>query len=1195
MLRVANRLAILALFFLFLPTAWGQYGSSLQGVITDQTGAAVNGAKVTATNNATGVAREAATDAAGLYRISGLPPGTYNVVTEAATFRSETTPNVVIAAEGVRGLNISLQPGQAQEAVTVTAETQLLETENASVAGTITSQQVVDLPEFGRDPYNLIRLTPGVFADSARSANGNSQGIPQQVGPGGSNSQIFQTENQVQAIADGQRVSANDYTLDGVSINSLEWGGAAVVTPNPESVAEVTIASNSYSAADGRNSGAQVKVISKSGTNNFHGSAFAKFNDKGLNAFNKFEGPTNLPATNLTCEAGTSSQFKLFARECPGRVDQKYRDYAGSIGGPILKDKLFFFFSYEGVRLSNNVLVRSQTLETPQFEQYVITQNPNSIAAKIFGTPGITPRIATIQKVVDCCSFTPTNVVGQWYVAGNTPNATPAQGPGNGPDGIPDWGVFDITEPNTSNGNQYNGRVDFSQGNNQFFVSTYIVNLNNVNGGVRPIQDLTLKPYTYAATVGWNRTLSPTMLNEFRINFTRWSFDQRQPVGLTNFGIPQVQLFDFDIGGFNDNESFMGIPASSTTPGALAQNTYALAETLTWIKNRHAFKFGFDAERDQNNNDQPGNERPVYKFRGLMNFANDACCFAYQVGVNPFGGPINGQRYFRRADYGGFVQDDWKVRSNLTLNLGVRWEYMGPLTEAKGLLSNYEFGSNLWINGFVCGPTAPLTACKNHDRLYNPDYRDFGPRIGIAWSPASNNKVVLRSGFGIVFNRNSDVVYDNVRQNPPFGAAVVQICPPICSFDPGPIIGPPPGSNILYAIGSNKLANSYPINPAFSNGVAPNGALCTVANCTATPGQTAPAQLFAMLPDEPNPYVYIFSSQVQFEPINNWVFKAGYQGSRSRKLVRTIDLNRFIPGDTFDGTQDKVQNDGPNGQPCGPGNPTCLSVHDTGNPFFSQIFAPLPDVNASYDAVVFQATKRFTHGFSADAIYTLSHATDTASYEVGFQQTDPYNQRIDYGSSDFDVRHNFVLSGTWESPFLGGRNSLLGKAVGGWMVTGILSKHTGFPFSALIGSCNTNADRNGDGTCPDLPFAYNGGVIDHPTKQQFINGIFPNPKAEFDVTTLGPGCINCRNIFRGPGYTSIDMTFGKDFALPNRALGEETKLVLRANFFNLFNILNLAPFIPAQAPTDVINTGQFGRAPDGLAGRVIEFQARLSF
>lgn len=1198
MLRVVVRLCLLLIIFSLLPAAWAQYGSSLEGVVTDQTGAAVSGAKVTATNTATGVARDTTSDAAGFYRISALQPGTYTVSATAATFRVATTPNVVVAAEGVRGFNIALQPGQAAEAVTVTAETQLLETESASVQGTITAQQVVDLPEFGRDPYNLVRITPGVFADSARQANGNSQAIPQQVGPGGSNSQIFQTENQVQAVADGQRVSANNYILDGVSVNSLEWGGAAVVTPNPESIAEVTVDSNSYSASDGRNSGAQVKVISKNGTNKFHGSAFAKFNDKGLNAFNKFEGPTNQPGTLLTCEAGTSSQFKLFARECPGRVDQRYRDYAGSIGGPILKDKLFFFFSAEAVRLSNNVLVRSQTLETPQFEQYVIQNNPNSLAATIFSTPGVAPRITTTQKTVDCCSFNPGNILGQWYTAG-------AGAVGAGPDGIPDWGVFDVTEPNSSKGNQYNGRVDFSHGSNQFFVSTYIVNLNNFNGGVRPIQDLTLKPYTYAATVGWSRPLSSTMLNEFRVNFTRWNFDQRQPSGSTDFGIPQIRLFDFDIGGFGANDSFLGITQSSTTPGALAQNTYALAESFTWIKNRHALKLGFDGEHDQNNNDQPGAQRPQYQFRGLMNFANDACCFFEQVGVNPQGGQLNGQRYFRRADYGAFVQDDWKVRSNLTLNLGVRWEYMGPLTEAKGLLSNYEFGSDIWINGFVCGPTAPLTACRNRDQLYNPDYHDFGPRVGIAWSPAGNNKVVWRSGFGIVFNRNSDVVYDNVRQNTPF-SALAAAC---CFFDPGPIIGPPPGSNIQYNLGSSNQANSYPLNPAFSNGVAPNGALCTVPGCSAVPGQTQAVQLFATLPNEPNPYVYIFSSQVQFEPMNNWVFKAGYQGSRSRKLVRTIDLNRMIPGDTFDQTQDKFENKGSNGQLCGANNPTCLTPHPTGNPFFTQIFAPLPDVNASYDAAVFQATKRFSHGFSADAIYTLSHATDTASYEIGFQQTDPFNQRIDYGSSDFDVRHNFVLSGTWESPFVGGKNTLLGKAVGGWMLTGIMSKHSGYPFSPLIGSCNTSADRNGDGTCPDLPFAVTGGPIDHPSKQQFINGIFPNCHGDptqnnnvtkascpiFDVTTLGPGCTNCRNIFRGPSYFSIDMTFGKDFALPNRALGEETKLVFRANFFNLFNVLNLAPFIPATAPTDIINTGQFGRAPDGLAGRVIEFQARLSF
>jgi len=230
-----------------------------------------------------------------------------------------------------------------------------------------------------------------------------------------------------------------------------------------------------------------------------------------------------------------------------------------------------------------------------------------------------------------------------------------------------------------------------------------------------------------------------------------------------------------------------------------------------------------------------------------------------------------------------------------------------------------------------------------------------------------------------------------------------------------------------------------------------------------------------------------------------------------------------------------------------------------------------------------------------DGIYTWSRAIDTASFEIGYQQTDPFNQNINRGDSDFDVRKNLIISGTWESPFIGGRDSLLGKAVGGWTISGIMSKHSGFPFSALIGYCNTNDDKNGDGYCPDLPNSYSGGAISHPSKQQWINGIFPSPNTEFDTTTRGPGC-RCRNIFSGPGYTSIDLALGKDFALPKVGfLNEESKLSIRANFFNAFNILTLAPFIPARAPTDILNTNQFGHAPDGLAGRVIEFQARLSF
>jgi hypothetical protein len=1164
-------------FFSFLPLSFAQYGAGIQGTVTDKSGAIVAGANVTVTNEATGVSRNAVTTGSGFYSITGLAPGNYTVNIDAPSFKKSANPHVAVAAEAVRGFNVVLDTGSNQETVTVTAAPGGLQTENANVGTTISAQQVTNLPQFGRDPYQLVRLTPGVFADSSRQGNGNSLAIPQQVGPGGSNSEIFQTENQVQAIANGQRVTANDFLLDGVSVNSLDWGGAAVVTPNPESIQEISVASDSYSAQDGRNSGAQVKVISKNGTNDLHGSAFAKFNDKGLNAFNKFYGPS-AGASNITCEGGTPSEFTTFASHCPTRVDQKYRDFAGSIGGPIIKDKLFFFFSYEGVRLSNTSLLRDQHLETPQFEQYVIQNNPGSLAAKIFSTPGIAPRFAgsTPSSVTDCCSFIPNYGLGRWYIAGNQVG----QAIGNGPDGIPDWEIADLVAPNTSSGNQYNARVDYTQGNNQFFASTYIVKLDNFNGGARPIDDITLQPNNYVGTVGWTRTISGTMLNELRANFTRFAFDQRQPVGNTNFGIPDIGLFDFDSGGFGAvDHGFIGITQSGATPQAAAQNTYGLADTFSWIRGRHAWKFGVEARREQNNNDQPGAARPYYQFRGLLNFANDACCFNEQIQVNPAtGAPPVSIRYYRTADYALFAQDDWKVKPTLTVNLGLRWEYFTPVTELNNTLSNYIFGSQ----GIVDGTVQPV------HQLYQSDRNNFGPRVGFAWSPAAyNSKVVFRGGFGVLYNRYFGVVFDNVRQDTPFSA----LASPCCFFDPGPIVGPPPGSNIQYGLGANSQATSYAPNPALAFGVAPNGALCGDPTCATI----TPVSLFGSLPQEPNPYVYAFSMQTQFQLANNLILELGYQGSRSRKLVRTIDVNRLNPGDTFDGLLDRFQNDGSNGQPCGSGNPTCSAPHATGNADFTNIFVPLPDVNASFDAMVTHVTYRMSHGLQVDGMYTWSHAIDTASYEVGFQQTDPADQNIDRGNSDFDIRNNFVLSSSWQMPFWRGNHTLAGNTLGGWTVSAIMSKHSGFPYSALIGSCNTNADRNGDGTCPDLPFAYNGGVILHPDKQQWINGVFPDPTTEFDITTLGPGC-RCRNIFTGPGYTSIDLTVGKDFALPEmKVLGSGGLLAIRANFFNAFNILNLTPLIPASAPTDILNPTSFGRPSDGLAGRVIELQARLSF
>src|SRR6266481_6808681 len=713
-------------------SAYAQFKASLQGTVLDSKGGAVAGAKVMVTNQNTSIARETTASDQGFYRINELPPGSYTVTVEASGFKQAISKDIVVEAEQPRGYDVILQIGAVQESVTVSASAEGLQTENASTTNTISSQEILTLPQFGRDPYELIRLTPGVFGDAARQGNGNSFALPQQVGPGGSNSQIFQTENQVQVSSNGQRVTANTYTLAGVSVDSLGNGGSAVITPNQESVQEIVVTSASFNAEQGRNSGAQVQVISKGGTNNYHGSGLIKFNDKGLNAFNKFYGPTTGTLPTLSCEGGA---FTIVASHCPTRNDQKYRDFAGSLGGPILHDKLFFFFSYEGLRQSNTIVKRDVKLQAPAFEKYVIQVNPNSLAAKIFNTPGIAPRISTTTKEVDCCSLV-TNPsdpnfrqLGQWYLPGNTPKM--GQAVGNGPDGITDWGIYDLRVPNSSAGDQYNGRIDYNRGLNQFFFSSYFVRLNNLNGGNRPLEDLTLAPHNYVTTVGWTRIINSVLVNEARFNFTRFAFNQLQPSGLTSYGIPQIRLFDFDAGGLGDPGTIIGIAAAGTTPGKLAENTFAFKDTVNWIRGNQAFKFGVDITREQNNDNESGFERPNYQFRGLLNFANDACCF---------------------------------------------------------------------FNGSV----------KTVSQLYNPNKKDFGPRVGFAYSPSVwGHKTVLRGGFGILYDRPFGTLYSNVRQNTPFFAQA-GIC---CFFDPGAIVGPPPGSNIQYALGTSRQANSYPANP----------------------------------------------------------------------------------------------------------------------------------------------------------------------------------------------------------------------------------------------------------------------------------------------------------------------------------------------------------------------------------------------
>jgi len=1140
-----------------------QFGASVEGTVTDKSGAVVSGANVTITDQATGVSHNTVTSAAGFYHISGLTPGRYRVDVEAASFKKETTPDVEVSAESARGLNVVVTPGPAQETVSVTSAPSALETENANVSSSITARQVEELPSFGRDPYELLRLAPGVFGDGARSGNATATFLPNTVGVGGSANSIYQVENQPQISANGQRVTDNNFTIDGVDVNSLTNGGAAVVSPTEESVAAITVLSGSYSAEDGRNSGAQIKVISKTGTNSIHGSAFFKYDEPGLNAFNTFGG-----------FAGD------FQRAPNVRLDNKVRSYGGSIGGPILKNKVFFFFAYEGEHVFNQTFGINY-VETPQFIQAVTAALPNSIAAQILAVRGTAPRIAAV--LTPSCSDLnrpATDSLGNptcQVVAGGLDIGSPfpaGSGPGNpylklgspeiggalvggGLDGNPDIELAQLAYPGRRTGNQYNARVDWTiNSRHTFSASTYLTRSTSTNPPgtdqtSAPNRDVINKPFSPAGTILWNWVVSPTKLNEVRLNFSRFAFNEVQSTkGIVNWGIPDVEIQDVFKSG---RRIWFGAPQGENTPGILAQNTYGFGDTFSWALSKHSLKFGFQYRKEQNNNNEVGFARPLFTFSNPWNFANDAPIFE-QNAVNPnTGNPDSAQRYFRTSYYGGFVQDDFKFRSNLTLNFGLRYEYYTPVSEPQGLLSNLVLAGS--------GPDALTNATLITGKtVYSTPKTNFAPRFGFAWSPDQyNQKIVFRGGFGMYYNGIPEAVFDPARENPPFhafesnccGTAGVAIDGFSGPFDPscGSMHNMP---CILYSLGSSDSPLSYPGNPALGGGIGPDG---------------FPLSCCVQVYFEPQhfriPYVYGYSFETQVELPAKMIFTLGYQGSDSHHLGRIFDANLVYDG------------------------PVNKSIPN----YFIK-----PDVTANYNSLNARLERRFSRGVQAAFKYRWSKSLDEVSFgqpDSSVNETFPRDLRSEYGPSDFDVTHFAVLSGIWDLPIFRNRRDGVGKVLGGWQLSGIFTAHSGFPWTPIDNVCFVTLGNQG--ICPIRPSGYSGGAGTDYSNDTFLkpNGNFPRGGPNYFNLASGPPGIG-RNSFRGPRYQSIDMTFGKN--TPLSFLGEGGSLQIRMNVFNVFNHLNLTPFTFNTRST-IIQDPFFGTAGDkpALAGRVIELQARISF
>jgi outer membrane receptor protein involved in Fe transport len=1091
--------ALAGLAWLLIPPAtFGQAASAnLTGTVKDTSGGVLPGVTITAKNVATNEVRTTVTGGDGLYRITNLPRGTYEVTAELQGFKILRQSDVLLTVGDTVRLDFPLEVGTVSESVTVKGQSPLVNVEEGRVSYLVDEKRVAELPLNGRNAMQLMELQPGANANPGNVVLGGSAGG-------------------TSAFVNGQRNRANNFMLDGTDNNDQFTAGRVAINPNVDVIQEFRVSTNNFSAEFGRNSASAVSVVTKSGTNQYHGTAYEFIRNDALD-----------------------SRSVLATTKDPLEFNQ----FGGTNGGSIVKNKLFYFAAYEGLRLTRGTtLVR--TVETPEFRQLVASQFPNSIGNylfKNFPSPAPTSNVRDIGRPI--AGLQTENVLNNPSVA-TDPNYV-ATGGGlyrnvlqSTADGIPDIGTANITLPEKTTANQFSIRLDqeFSQNSRIFGRYTYDHNLADdlqtiVRGGFNQPIDQTGNNLT----VGHTLILSNTTVNEARFGFSR----RNRGLLANNEGAPNINFDDGTI-------SFGVLP---TNPAVFIQNTFHWVDTVSMQRGSHALKFGGEWRYIQDNSDFAV-RRPGISFYNVFDFAQDEPARVTILGIDPRTGQIAPNiRNFRYNEYGVFLQDDWKVRPNLTVNAGLRYEWFGRPTEINDLLTNMIPGPGNDIFEKVRTATVGQV-----EQVVPDDYNDFGPRIGVSWDPLGTNKLAIRAGYGLMYERLFNNSIENIRFNPPFYSFVVA----------NPVqVASQAGIRIAYGP-TDKNGNPRNEAPTITGentniGVTPG--LGIVGNIIGWNPAFGTSQQSLRVPDPfgRDAYTHNWFAGAQLQLVWNLVLEANYIGNAGRNLGRLVDYNT-ITGDLFDGNLNRL------------------------NPTFGGINYRAMIAHSTYHAGQFQLNKRLARGFTGQLSYTYGKALDSGSdVQVGATPVDAHNLELEWGPADYDVRHRLVANWLWEIPFLRNATGLKGSVLGGWQVNGVIQWQTGFPFTVNTQAPFPAGDYNGDGVNNDRPNRPSFGLTPPDSSQDaYINGLFkatdfPRPALIGDLP---------RNAYRGPHYKTMDLSLFKDFALP---VGTGTRIQFRAEVFNLFSSANL------DRPIGNLANANFGRSTRSFPAREVQFALKLIF
>lgn len=1101
------------------------------GTITDPTGAVVAGAKVTVTNIATSVSRETVTDSEGNYQVLSLALGTYRVSAERQGFKQVVIETKPLQINQSLRVDAVLEVGAASERVEITVESSGVETVNPTLGASVTTRPIVNLPLNGRNVLQLALLQPGVT---------------ETTGPSGGFS------------ISGGRGDSVTYLLDGGNNNNL-LSNLVVFNPNPDTIAEFRILTSNYTAEYGRNGGGIVSVVTKSGTNEIHGSAFEFLRNNSLNANTFFNNLNKQPREVL-----------------------KRNQFGFTLGGPITipkiingRDRFFIFGGYQGQRQ-----VTSQTSTTTTFTPAELkgdfslsnaTRNgpDQNVVAFLNDNPFFQPNAALAARgIIDPTRI---NSVAQKYISANLIPASAASKlvSQSGAKADNDELVIKTDAVITQK-----DRLAVTLGSGRApglapFAGSNVPGFANSGNNRR-----------YFANIALTRVFSPTLLNEFR--FTTQRINTLQQVPAVKLPTPQ----QLGIGVTPDNpsgptrldfNSGLSIGFSPNGPTTLINNTFTYSDTLSWQKGNHGLKFGFSFSPYQNNT--------VYDFyvNGNFYFSGDPAVGGIGSGNDfadfLFGLPDEYLQFgeapsnIRSKSTYAFTQDEWKARRNLTLTLGVRYEYSQPKIDTQGRSFSLKFGQQSKV--FTKAPIGLLFPGDSGAPLGAnfPDRNDWAPRFGFAWAPFKDSKTSIRGGFGVFYDilKGEDNLQFN-GQAPFFGFADL-------FFDP---LSANPTKEVNYLsqpFVAAGVPNSFPSKKPPSNldfdaaGFLPVGG----------------GGVYYVDPNLRTPYTYQYNLSIQRELWSNILLEASYVGHSDHKLTALADANPFVLGTT----RRKL-----NAQP--------------GNTDFS--FSFLDEfrnaANANYNSLQLGVTQRQTRSRLGDTYwtfgYTYAHGMDFAS---GFRQrgsyVPAYNTRQFYASTDFDIRHRVTFSGGWDLPGLKS-SAFLNKLTGGWSLYPIVSYRTGFPLDIFAGLSRSRTRPGpsgaGDGQLVRANLVGGSVALFDPKQSQTFNSragnYWFNP-ANFSRAGLDATCTACatnpalrtygtlpRNFFRGPSRTNFDFAVTKTTSI----LGENRLgLEFRAEFFNIFNIAQF------NNPTTGITSALFGQIIGTGDPRIIQFALRLKW